>query len=187
MTPSGEPAAWDPAVAELAGPLRRYLTRYVGEATLAEDLLQETLIRIARGLPGFAGRSSLQTWAFSVATRVAADHFRHPANRVRLADVDETAEVPSDDAALEEPLVLDEMNACIRQVVDSLPADYRAAVVLHEFEGMTAARVADISGCTVATAKIRIHRGRARLKAALSQQCQFYRGPDDVLRCDRKA
>ena len=172
---------------ELSGPLRRYLARYVGDPALADDLLQETLIRITRNLAGFAGRASLKTWAFSIATRVAADHFRQPAHRVHIVDIDETPEVIDGDLALDQRLVIDEMNACVREVIDGLPDDYRAALVLHELEGLTAPEIAEVSGCSLATAKIRIHRARLRLREALQGECDFYRDRDNVLRCDRKA
>jgi RNA polymerase sigma-70 factor, ECF subfamily len=172
---------------ELSAPLLRYLERYVGDRAVAEDLLQETLIRIDRGLPGFEGRASVKTWAFSIATRIAADHFRQPANRVHIVDVDESASLPDGDRTADQRLVIDEMNACVRQVIDSLPEDYRAALVLHDLEGLTAAQTAEICGCSVPTAKIRIHRARVRLKEALRQECVFYRDPDNVLRCDRKS
>lgn len=171
---------------ELSGPLLRYLARYAGDRDLAEDLLQETLIRISRALPGFEGRSELKTWAFSIATRVAADHFRKPANRLSIVDIAESAGVPDSDRSVDETVVIDEMNACVRQVIDSLPADYRAALVLHDLEGLSAAETAEISGCTVATAKIRIHRARGRLAEALQRECDFYRDGEDVFRCDRK-
>lgn len=173
-------------VEELSGPLLRYLARYVGDRDLAEDLLQETLIRIARGLPGFAGRSELKTWAFSIATRVAADHFRKPANRVQIVDVAESPELPVIDESVEQQLVVDEMNACVRQVIDSLPEEYRAALVLHDLEGLTAMETAEVCGSSVPTAKIRIHRARMRLREALREECVFYRDSENVLRCDRK-
>jgi len=74
----------------------------------------------------------------------------------------------------------------VRRVIDSLPEDYRTALVLHDLEGQTAAQVADIAGCSIATAKIRIHRARRRLKQALNEECTFYRDEDNVFRCDRK-
>jgi RNA polymerase sigma-70 factor, ECF subfamily len=187
MEPSTRLPSPDEIVRELSGPLRRYLARYAGDAALAEDLLQETLLRITRSLPGFAGRASLKTWAFAIATRVAADHFRAPAHRLRVIDIDESSEVPCQEAAIDQRLVADEMNACVREVIDSLPEDYRAALVLHELECLTAEQVAEVLGSSVATAKIRIHRGRVRLRAALEDQCRFYRDPANVLRCDRKA
>lgn len=78
------------------------------------------------------------------------------------------------------------MSACVRGVIDGLPADYRTALVLHDLEGMTAAQVAEVAHCSLATAKIRIHRARRRLKSALEDECRFYRADADVFRCDRK-
>lgn len=172
---------------ELSQPLLRYLQRCVGERTVAEDLLQETLIRIARGLPGFAGRASVKTWAFSIATRVTADYFRKPDRRFQIVEVDEATDLADTDRAIDERIVVDEMNSCVRQVIDSLPDDYRAALVLHDLEGLNAQQVAEICGSSLATAKIRIHRARCRLRGALQQQCEFYRDGENVFRCDRKA
>ena len=169
---------------ELSGPLRRYLERLVGNRATADDLLQETLLKIARALPEFEGRSSVKTWAFTIATRVATDHLRRPQNRGRMAEIDETVQVV--DAETDHKLVVDEMSNCMREVIDSLPEDYRTALVLHDLEGQTAAQVAEIVGCSVATAKIRIHRARRRLKRALDEECRFYRDGENVLRCDRK-
>lgn len=101
-------------------PLLRYLESYVGDRALAQDLLQETLIRIDRGLPGVEGRASLKTWAFSIVTRVAADHFRRPVNRARIVDVDESVPLADADRSVDERLVVDEMNSCVREVIDSL-------------------------------------------------------------------
>lgn len=169
---------------ELSEPLRRYLDRLVGNRATADDLLQDTLLKIARALPEFEGRSSVKTWAFTIATRVATDHFRRPQSRAQMVDIDET--LPVLDAEIDQQLVVDEMSSCVREVIDSLPEDYRAALVLHDLEGQTAAQVAEIVGCSIATAKIRIHRARLRLKQALDQECRFYRDEDDVFRCDRK-
>ncbi len=170
---------------ELSEPLRRYLQRLVGNRATAEDLLQETMLKIARGLPGFEGRSSVKNWAFTIATRVATDHFRRPQNRAKTVEFDDTD--VGIDAEIDTRLVIDEMSSCVRDVIDSLPGDYRTALVLHDLEGQTAARVAEIAGCSLATAKIRIHRARRRLKEALDQECTFYRDADNVFRCDRKS
>lgn len=186
MESADDPRSLPQGVVELSEPLLRYLARYVGDRTVAQDLLQETLIRIDRGLPGFEGRASLKTWAFTIATRVAADYVRQPENRIRVVEVDETTEVSDADRQADDRLVIDEMNSCVRQVIDSLPEDYRSAIVLHDLEGLSAAETAEVGGCSVATAKIRIHRARLRLKQALERQCVFYRDDDNVLRCDRK-
>lgn len=173
-------------VAELSNPLLRYLGRYAGDRNVADDLLQETLLRIARGLPAFEGRAELRTWAFSIATRVAADYFRQPAHRFAIVELSDSEEMAGDEAPVDDRLVVDEMNACVRQVIDSLPEDYRSALVLHDIEGLTAEQTAEVCSCSLATAKIRIHRARARLTEALRSECKFYRDSEDVFRCDRK-
>jgi len=177
---------FEDAAQELSGPLRRYLERLVGNRATADDLLQETLLKIARGLPEFEGRSSVKTWAFTIATRVATDHFRRPQNRAQMVEIDETALTHVRNAEIDHRLVIDEMSGCVREVIDSLPENYRTALVLHDLEGQTAAQVAEIAGCSLATAKIRIHRARLRLKEALNQECSFYRDGENVFRCDRK-
>jgi RNA polymerase sigma-70 factor (ECF subfamily) len=182
-----ERPAFEDVARELAQPILRYLERYVGDRAAAEDLLQETLMRMDKGLSSFAGRSSIKTWAFSIASRVAADYFRHPGRKTRIVDLDEVAEPIDSDRAIDERLVVDAMNDCVRQVIDSLPEAYRAALILHDLEGLSAEQTAEICDCSVASAKIRIHRARLRLKEALKKQCAFYRDPDNVFRCDRKA
>ena len=186
MTPlSTESLSFEDVANELSSPLRRFLERLAGNHATAEDLLQETLVKVARGLPGFEGRSSVKTWAFSIASRVATDHFRRPEFKAKIVDVDETAELPVLDSEIEGQLAAGEMTDCVRSVIDSLPGDYRTALVLHDLEGLTAAQVAKIAGCSLANAKIRIHRARRRLKQALESECTFYRGEDNVFRCDR--
>ena len=186
MGHSTEQVSFEKLAQDLSQPLRRYLQRLVADQAVADDLLQETLIRMARGLGSFTGRASVKTWAFSIATHAAADYFRKPERRLRIVDISEADEVPESVRPIEERVVVDEMSACVRQVIDSLPDDYRAALVLHDLEGLSVEETAEICGCSLPTAKIRIHRARDRLRKALQQQCEFYHDADDVLRCDRK-
>ena len=186
MDPEPQRLVFETVAQELSAPLRRYLERLVGDRATADDLLQETLLKIARSLPEFEGRSSVKTWAFTIATRVANDHFRRPHSKARMVEIDDTDIPLVHDAEIDQRLVIDEMNSCVRGVIDSLPEDYRTALVLHDLEGQTAAQVADIVGCTIATAKIRIHRARRRLRDALDSECRFYRDDSNVFRCDRK-
>ncbi len=187
MEHSTQQLSFEQLATEHSPTLLRYLRRYVGDRTVADDLLQETLIRMARGLPDFAGRASVKTWAFSIATHVAVDYFRKPDRRLHIVEVNEAVDLADTDRITDERIVVDEMNSCIRRVIDSLPEDYRAALVLHDLEGLTAQQVAEICTCSLATTKIRIHRARNRLKEALQQQCEFYRDGDNMFRCDRKS
>ena len=181
------PPSFEAVSAQLRRPLQSYLRKFVGDRHTAEDLLQETLLKIAKGLPSFRGESSIKTWAFRIATHTAIDHLRKTRDpEVTLGD-DESGDPPDDFDPAGERLVIREMNSCIREEIDSLPADYRAAILLHDLQGLTAAETATVMGCSLATAKIRIHRARFRLKKTLERDCDFYHGRDQVFRCDRKA
>ena len=178
------PALQD-VVRDLSPGLSAYLERMVGDPATAEDLLQESLIKISKGLSTFEGRSSLKTWAYTIVTRVAIDYFRRPDQQRSMVQLDDTQEPWDPTAELSEVFIVDEMNACIREVIDSLPEDYRAALVLHDLEGLTAQETAEVCGTSLATAKARIHRGRKRLEKELERACTFYTD-DEILRCDRK-
>lgn len=180
------PADFDAVARETASALLHFLERYVGSSAVAEDLLQDTLIRMDKGLASFAGRSSVKTWAFAIASRVAADYLRHPDRGSHIVPLDAVEEPADPERGIEDRLIVNEMNDCIRGVIDSLPESYRAALILHDLEGLSAEQTAEIGECTLATAKIRIHRARGRLKEALASQCDFYRDAESVLRCDRK-
>ncbi|MBS4095466.1 MAG: RNA polymerase sigma factor [Sulfuricella sp.] len=173
-------------VAELSPFLGRYLQRLVQDRALAEDLLQQSLLRIARGLPDFDGRSSVKTWAYTIATRTAMDHFRKSGAEPQRADENEAADLEDDAPTPEQQLTLKQMNACVREVIAGLPEEYRSAILLHDFSGLSARDTATACGCSEANAKVRIHRARAKLKAALQKECTLYRDEDNVLRCHRR-
>ena len=171
---------------DLGPELRAYLRRMVRNAADADDLLQETLLRIARGLPEFEGRASVKNWAYRIATNAAIDFLRR-SSRVTLIEFDaSSSEEPGSDHDDEDTIILDEMNHCVREVIDGLPPQYRAALVLHQLQGKTAIEAAEILEISLANAKMRIHRAKARLREALDRECDFYTTDEGTLRCDRK-
>jgi RNA polymerase sigma-70 factor (ECF subfamily) len=125
---------------KLSKPLERYLKRFVGDPDITEDLLQETLMRISKALPGFEGRSSIKNWAFTVATNTVIDHVRKTKSSSNIVEINDSVIPPDDHDTLGERLIIDEMNSCVRQEIDSLPEDYRAALILHDLEGLTGYR-----------------------------------------------
>lgn len=181
--PSVPELDFDRLAREYSPALRRFLERQIGNAATAEDLLQETLLRVARGLDGFEGHASPKTWLFAIATNVVTDWLRQPAHRQQIVDIDAATDLDDGSVAIERRLEFDEMNRCVREVIDSLPPDYCTALILHDLEGMDGEQTARVMGVSVGAAKVRIHRARARLKAALEQSCGFYRDSDSVFRC----
>ena len=180
------PPAFDTIAREYTPALLRYLQRQTGDYAVAQDLLQETLLGIARGLEGFEHRASIKTWVFAIASRVVANHLRQPARARQFVDIETLPDMDDGEVSVEDRLVFDEMNQCVREVIDSLPPDYRSALILHDLEDMDCAQTASVLGISPGAARVRIHRARSRLKAALSRQCGFYRDQENILRCERQ-
>lgn len=83
-------------------------------------------------------------------------------------DLEETDALADPASGIDERLFIDQMDACFRHSIDSLPDSDRTALIPHDLEGLSAEQVAQIGECSLATAKIRIHRARQRLKDALA-------------------
>jgi RNA polymerase sigma-70 factor (ECF subfamily) len=174
----------------------RYLTRVVGRNE-AEDLTQEVFVKVGQALESFRGDSQLSTWIYRIATNTALDRLRQPSVRhggERLLPVESIAEIKADadirtgevKASTEQKLIRSEMNGCIREIIQALPEQYRAVIVLSELEGLKDSEIAGILGLTLQTAKVRLHRARARLRKELASACVFYRDERNELACDRK-
>ena len=177
--------------------IRRYLARIVGEHD-AEDLTQTVFLKVNQGLKDFRGESTLSTWIYRIAANTAADWMRSPSFRRAIEWVSlsvpfngEQAEHAAEEYGrlplVDQALVRREMNQCIRQVVDGLPADYRDAITLSDIEGLKNAEIAERLGVSVDTVKIRLHRARAMLRKAMETRCDLYRDERLGLACDAKA
>jgi RNA polymerase sigma-70 factor (ECF subfamily) len=162
----------------------RYLSRLVGEQE-AEDLTQEVFVRVSQRLGEFRGEASLSTWLYRIATNAAIDRMRSPAFRRSVeqtgADDPSEAEMSGRDIwggepnpTVEKQVVRDEMNECIRGLIEKLPEPYRLALVLADLEGLKNREVADILGVSLGTVKIRLHRARKALKDELALHCEAY-------------
>ena len=174
----------------------RYLARIVGWSD-AEDLTQEVFVKVGQSLETFRGESQVSTWIYRIATNAALDRLRQPAVRHggdRLLPVESIAEIKADEdirtgelkASTEQKLIRTEMNGCIREIIQSLPEDYRSVIVLSELEDLKDGEIAEILGVTLQAAKVRLHRARARLRKELAAACVFYRDERNELACDRK-
>ncbi len=177
----------------------RYLAHMIGGRD-AEDLTQEVFVKINHSLESFRGESQLSTWVYKIATNAALDRLRSPSfvqkgqkslsdesmpeGEIQIIDVDSwTGEKKP---SVETSMIRKEMNACIRAVIEKLPENYRTVMVLSELEGFKNEEIAEIIGVSIDTVKIRLHRGRGRLKRELQKQCSFYRDDRNEFACQPK-
>jgi RNA polymerase sigma-70 factor, ECF subfamily len=174
----------------------RYLTRLVGPSE-AEDLAQEVFVKVSRGLPDFQGAAKLSTWIYRIATNVATDRLRSRSFKETRSDkavsphegsAEDAGALPDKKSpSLERQRMREEMSSCVHSYINTLPENYRAVVTLSDIEGLTNQEIADVLGLTLDVVKIRLHRGRARLKEKLRTGCRFDRDEEDILVCDPKA
>jgi RNA polymerase sigma-70 factor (ECF subfamily) len=163
---TGDAAALHTLLTGLAPTVRRYATRLCG-VDERDDVVQETLLAVTRGLPGFRGDGSLRAWVWQL-TRSACAH-QHRRQRPALLDEAESVDGWTDPAPGPEGLAgLHQLEAQLAQALDALPADQREAVLLRDLQGMSAADAAAEAGIGVDAFKSRLHRGRAALRERLA-------------------
>ena len=177
-----------------------YLTRYIG-AKEAEDLTQEVFIKAGKSLIKFRNESQVLTWLYRIATNAAIDRMREPSFRRETA-VDQVecgesgsavntfvgadSNLAQSQPSLEEKALRNATNRCIRGIIDKLPGNYRVPVILSELEGLPNQQIAEILGLSLEQVKVRLHRGKARLRKELLNACQFSRDERNELTCDPK-
>ncbi len=168
-----------------------YLRRLVGDHD-AEDVAQEVFMKINAAIGNFRGDSSLSTWIYRIATNAAMDYLRG-SNPSRHAEDISPPDNLEEDVAIDpntpppdRQLVRKEMNECIRGIVDGLPQNYRAVLILSDLEELSNNEIAGVLNISLETVKIRLHRARAGLKKELERQCEFYRDDRNEFACDRK-
>jgi RNA polymerase sigma-70 factor (ECF subfamily) len=164
--------------------VRAFVLKLVGDPSLADDLVQETLLR-AHKSTGFKGDASRRTWLCAIALNLMRDHFRATARRPKqVSDPEVLLALPSEEA-LEDDLLQREMDSCIRQYVLRIPERQRDVVALHDFAGLTHREVAAALGISVSNSRVLLHRGRAALKLLLEENCVLCF--DESIPCQPKA
>jgi RNA polymerase sigma-70 factor (ECF subfamily) len=174
----------------------RYILGIVRERAAAEDLTQETLLRAHSRLASLQDPSRLTTWLYRIATNICRDRFRQAGYRNQPESLDvqdeERGEAPRAAAVADTTPRLDkvmeqkEMSACVQDYLAGLSDSYRSVILLHDAEGLTNPEIAEMLGVSLATVKIRLHRAREKLRAALAQACSFSTDERGVAICEPK-
>lgn len=167
---ASQPAATEAVWSQLSGDLRRYLRRRVTDDWLADDLLQETFLKIHGALGTLRHRGRLAPWVYGIARNVVRDHYRHRAREAATATATKLAAEADDDGP---EFVNPQASLWLHAFIENLPPTYREAVRLAEIDGLRQQEVADRLGISLSGAKSRVQRGRAMLRAALDQCCHF--------------
>jgi RNA polymerase sigma-70 factor (ECF subfamily) len=165
-----DPDLLDRLIEQYQHRLLRYLVYLTGHRDLAEDLFQETWIRVLERGHQFNDKYAFSTWLFSVARNLAIDHMRRkqPSSLDGLMSSNDEAppfDVPATGAASAFDLTLQrEQNEHIAAGMQHLPVEYREALVLRFQEGMSLEEIASLARVPLGTVKSRIYRGLSALE-----------------------
>lgn len=163
-----DPDLLDRLIEQYQHRLLRYLVYLTGRRELAEDLFQETWIRVLERGHQFSDQYAFSTWLFAVARNLAIDHLRRkqPASLDGLLDEGEAQfDVPATGRASAFDATLQrEQNEQIAAGMQHLPAEYREALVLRFQEGMSLEEIASVAHVPLGTVKSRIYRGLSALE-----------------------
>jgi len=170
--PSSEgPPSRVPTWEEIARDHGRFLYtvayRLTGNHDDAQDLVQEVLLRVRRGLTTYVP-GSLEGWLSRITTNAFLDEVRRRKRRPLDVVPDLPERAVGVDADPDDVLAHSRLPDDVQAAIAALPPDYRAAVVLCDVVGLDYAEIADNLGIPPGTVRSRIHRGRAQLRKALA-------------------
>ena len=176
--------------------IRRYVLGIVRDPAAAEDLTQEALLRAHSKLPALQDPARLTNWLYRIATNICRDRFRQASYRNRPESLDakgdrdpessEAMDAVDTGPRLDKVMEQKEMSSCVQDYLAGLSDSYRAVILLHDAEGLTNPEIAEMLGVSLATVKIRLHRAREKLRAALAEACSFSTDERGVVVCEPK-
>jgi RNA polymerase sigma-70 factor (ECF subfamily) len=166
---SGDPNSLAILVERHHGPLLGYLYRMVGgNRQLAEDLVQETFVHILQQDSYMPGRP-FKPWLYAIATNLVRDHFRAADTRRKdLLDAEEMAQIHDPAPGPEELAVAVDLGRGVAAALKQLGEEYRAALILRFYEGLSLQEIAGALNIPLGTVKSRLSVGMRRLRELLA-------------------
>lgn len=179
-------AAFTALVGRYHTALVRLARTFVRDATLAEEVAQETWLAVLEGIDGYEARGTLKAWIFRILANRARTRAVREGRTVNFSAVVAGEDAPAVDPARfngrgmwshppdawiqktpDEIALSSELGGRIREAIDALPERLRAIVIMRDVEGLTAEDVCTILEVSETNQRVLLHRGRSRLRAAL--------------------
>lgn len=153
----------------LSAKLRGFFLSRTSDPQLADDLLQETFLRVHQRMDSVKDEQRLNAWVFQIARNLIIDHFRSTGRSIPSPQPEaQPAASAGRSSNLNETVA-----SWLPAAMDALPGEYAQAVRLYELEGLSQQDVAERLGLSLSGAKSRIQRGRRKLKQVLEDCCRF--------------
>ncbi len=155
--------------------LLRLASVFLRNRASAEEVVQETWMAVLKATASFEGRSRIKTWIFRILIRRAQTRLIREARSIPFSALRrsrlETEEIspPCYEKTPEKQVIERETMRCLKLALERLPIHLRAVVTLRDIEGLDSGEVCNLLGISDATQRVRLHRARSRLRAALKR------------------
>jgi RNA polymerase sigma-70 factor (ECF subfamily) len=144
--------------------LKRFVLKQALHEDVAEDILQDVFIKIHSHIETLKDENKLQSWIFQITRNTIADYYRSQKSEEELSNTIKVTEDLSNKDG-------NEIDQCVETLLDYLPENYREALYLTEYQGLTQKELAKEFGITLSGAKSRVQRARKKLKNMLMECC----------------
>ena len=170
----GRIEAYNILVGRYKNPLINFVYRYLGDYDQADDVVQETFIRLYQKASSYRPVAKFSTWLYTIATNLAKTQLRSRSRHGLFSLSRRTADNPDKDFELrDDRYPADQLAESslkqeqIQRALNSLPEQFREAVILCDIQELTYEEICGITGMNMGTLKSRLNRGRSQLQLLL--------------------
>lgn len=175
----GDSSAFNLLVWRWEKPLYNFIYKYVGDATLAEDLVQDTFIRVLKSIRRYTHLGSFSTWLYRIAINLCKDHIkRKRLPLISLHDYYTTGSgeriyvqdrIQDEGARTDESLKAEEREELVRRLLASLPEEERIVILLKEYQELTFREIAEVLDVPEGTVKSRLYHALRSMRESLER------------------
>lgn len=165
---AGDESGLASLIAEYKDGLLFYLNSFVNNMTVAEELTEDTFVRLGVRKPKYKGDSAFRTWLYAIGRHIALDYLRH-SRRHAAGDWNSCIDL-ADEQQLEETYLQEEQKIALHRAMAALKAEYRQILWLTYFEDMSNRDAARIMKKSLHATEVLLSRARQSLKKELEKE-----------------
>jgi len=168
----GDSAAFTELVSRYKDPLFNYVSRMLKDRVYAEDIVQETFVRVYRNRDRYQQIAKFSTWIYTIAinltkTELRRQNLRRFFSLSGVSDNGKALELPDPKINLEKIAEDSIVGEKIKESIDQLPKTFREVIILRDIQELSYEEISKITGVPLGTVKSRVNRGRTRLQKLL--------------------
>ena len=166
----GDPVALEGLIRRYHRPLLHFARRFLDDPDIADDIVQETFLRVIQAAPRWQPRALFSTWVYTIAANLCRDELKRAwRGREELWELQGVE--PVDPAPSPETQALNNLRAAkVRAAVHRLPLFQRQIVILHHYHDLSCREIAQVCRCPVGTVKSRLHHAHRKLREWLADE-----------------